>query len=208
MKLWIDDIRPAPEGYTWCRSTGEAIYCIERSLYTDRNGRAFAPIELIDIDHDAGDYAWDGGDYIKLLDWMEETGYTPRAIHIHSMNPVGVQNMRRIIQKNGWTEVQIQSLRRTQMEQGNIKACTDVQFKVTIHFGEEPYEKASALLANRTFPSFREANSYLFSTMQKWGDKFPHAVGTINEVWYYSDQPIIPHDAGILVRIDAKLNQF
>ena len=105
MKLWIDDVRPAPEGYVWCRSTGEAIYCIERSLHPNCNGVAFAPIELIDIDHDAGDYAWDGGDYIKLLDWMEETGYTPRAIHIHSMNPVGVQNMRRIIQKNGWTEV-------------------------------------------------------------------------------------------------------
>ena len=31
-------------------------------------------IELIDIDHDAGDYACDGGDYIRLLDWLEETG--------------------------------------------------------------------------------------------------------------------------------------
>lgn len=26
-------------------------------------------------------------------------------IRIHSMNPVGVQNMRAIIQRNGWTEV-------------------------------------------------------------------------------------------------------
>ena len=61
-------------------------------------------IELIDIDHDAGDFASDGGDYIKLLVWLEETGriYT---IHIHSMNVVGVQNMRAIIQRNGWEEV-------------------------------------------------------------------------------------------------------
>ena len=60
--------------------------------------------ELLDIDHDAGDYAHDGGDYIKLLDWLEETGrnYT---IRIHSANSVGVQNMRRIIQKNNWKEV-------------------------------------------------------------------------------------------------------
>jgi hypothetical protein len=61
-------------------------------------------ITLIDIDHDAGEYANDGGDYIKLLDWLEETGRN-YSIRIHSMNPVGVANMRRIIQRNGWTEV-------------------------------------------------------------------------------------------------------
>ena len=24
MKLWIDDVRPAPEGYVWCKSVEEA----------------------------------------------------------------------------------------------------------------------------------------------------------------------------------------
>ena len=62
------------------------------------------PFELIDIDHDAGDWAEFGGDYIKLLDWLEETGRN-YPIHIHSMNVVGVANMRRIIQRNGWKEV-------------------------------------------------------------------------------------------------------
>lgn len=61
-------------------------------------------IQLIDIDHDAGEYADDGGDYIKLLDWLEETGRN-YPIHIHSMNPVGVANMRRIIERNGWKEI-------------------------------------------------------------------------------------------------------
>lgn len=61
-------------------------------------------IELIDIDHDAGDYAQYGGDYIKLLDWLEETGRN-YPIRIHSMNPVGVANMRRIIERNGWKEI-------------------------------------------------------------------------------------------------------
>lgn len=46
----------------------------------------------------------DGGDYIKLLDWFEETGRN-YPIHIHSMNPVGVENMRRIIKRNGWKEI-------------------------------------------------------------------------------------------------------
>lgn len=61
-------------------------------------------IELIDLDHDAGDYAYDGGDYIRLLDWLEETGRN-YPIRIHSQNVVGVANMRRIIQKNNWKEV-------------------------------------------------------------------------------------------------------
>ena len=61
-------------------------------------------IEVIDLDHDAGDYADDGGDYIKILDYLEETE-RDYPIHIHSMNPVGVENMRRIIRRNEWTEV-------------------------------------------------------------------------------------------------------
>ena len=61
-------------------------------------------IELIDIDHDAGDYVSDGGDYIKLLDWLEETGRN-YPIRIHSANAVGVANMRRIIERNNWKEV-------------------------------------------------------------------------------------------------------
>ena len=65
----------------------------------------YADIELIDIDHDAGEYAEFGGDYIRILDYMEKYHYDDIDIHIHSMNTVGVENMRRIIRKNGWREV-------------------------------------------------------------------------------------------------------
>ena len=94
MKLWIDDIREAPEGYTWCKSVNEAKSFILH----------YKNVFLIDIDHDAGDYAKYGGDYIKLLDWLEKNNYHI-PIHIHSMNPVGVQNMRAIIERNGWAEL-------------------------------------------------------------------------------------------------------
>lgn len=126
MKLWLDDVRPAPEGYVWCKSVREAQHVIEMREYNaqwfsdrayemDRNGRfEFTDrmnkacrnniIELIDCDHDLGDYATDGGDGVKLLDWLEETGRN-YPIHIHSMNVVGVTNMRAIIERNGWTEV-------------------------------------------------------------------------------------------------------
>lgn len=106
MKLWIDDVRPAPYGYRLARSVNEAKRDIEDYEIMRRvsGGKKYYIIEVIDIDHDAGDYAKDGGDYIKLLDWLEETGRN-YPIHIHSMNPVGVQNMRAIIKRNGWKEV-------------------------------------------------------------------------------------------------------
>ena len=114
MKLWIDDVRPAPEGYVWCRSVRDAITTIKlRETRIENILRRYTPseirmkdlsIQIIDIDHDAGEYAQYGGNYIKLLDWLEETGRN-YPIRIHSMNPVGVQNMRAIIQRNGWTEV-------------------------------------------------------------------------------------------------------
>lgn len=103
MKLWIDDLREAPDGYVWAKSVNDAKYHIMLSEDT-WHGELTGKVSIIDIDHDAGDYAYDGGDYIKLLDWLEETGRS-YPIHIHSQNVVGVENMRRIIERNGWTEV-------------------------------------------------------------------------------------------------------
>lgn len=123
MKLWVDDVRKAPEGYVRAKSVNEAKSWIEsfeegveicvRDLRFNLGDKSVLVTDdliidaislLIDIDHDAGDYASDGGDYIKLLDWLEETGRN-YPIRIHSMNPVGVQNMRAIIHKNGWKEI-------------------------------------------------------------------------------------------------------
>ena len=95
MKLWVDDVRPAPSNeYHWVKSVNAAKRAIE---YLEM-------FSLIDIDHDAGEYVSEGGDYIKLLDWLEETGRS-YPIRIHSMNPVGIMNMRKIIERNGWKEV-------------------------------------------------------------------------------------------------------
>ena len=126
MKLWIDDMRSAPEGYVWCKSVNDAIIYIERNERQQKNILKIAlhhlqtynmalylgglklinnrSIDLIDIDLNAGEYASDGGDYIKLLDWLEETGRN-YPIRIHSTKPVGVENMRRIIVRNGRKEV-------------------------------------------------------------------------------------------------------
>ncbi len=102
IKIWVDDIRTPPSTeWVWIKSVNDAINEI---IYDELNVEHEGEICLISLDHDAGDYANDGGDYIRLLDWLEETSRN-YPIHIHSMNPVGVQNMRTIIQKNGWREV-------------------------------------------------------------------------------------------------------
>ena len=113
MKIWVDDVRDIPsDNCVYARSVNRAKQLIEYYEDVLQSAREtndtevinIYTIELIDIDHDAGEYANDGGDYIKLLDWLEETCRN-YPIQIHSMNSVGVQNMRRIIKRNGWTEV-------------------------------------------------------------------------------------------------------
>lgn len=103
IKIWVDDVRPAPDGYVHLHSVNEAKEFINHNwIY----------ISLIDLDHDAGDYANDGGDYIKILDFInmvvstdEEVDKPPFSFHFHTMNAVGLQNMRAIINRNKWREV-------------------------------------------------------------------------------------------------------
>ena len=100
MKIWVDDIRTPPsDDWLWARSVKEAITAIksyERSFATDAI--------YISLDHDAGDFGADGGDYIRVLDWLEQAGIvdTGYFFHLHTQNPVGRENMERIIRKNGW----------------------------------------------------------------------------------------------------------
>lgn len=63
IKLWIDDVRPAPKDYNyWITNVAVAKDMIEACE------RKNITIDLIDIDHDAGAYAIICGNYIKLLD--------------------------------------------------------------------------------------------------------------------------------------------
>lgn len=92
-RIWVDDVRPMPEGYNlWARSVSEVAFYL---------GLYYPNIELLDLDHDAGDFAQFGGDFIEILNFMERANLDI-PIRIHTMNPVGRANMERIIRKNGW----------------------------------------------------------------------------------------------------------
>ena len=92
VKIWLDDIREAPEGYFHCKSVNEAIKTITKCEQEK------SVIDVIDCDHDLGDYASDGGDGIKIIDWLaERKSFYP--IKLHTMNPVGCENMQREIDR-------------------------------------------------------------------------------------------------------------
>lgn len=119
--LWIDDLRDPPnhpgEEYFIANSVNEAKQAIEMAeteAHFERweNGICVERrqgFDIIDLDHDAGVYAPDGGDYINILNYLEERAHNGYEINfkfrIHSFNPVGVANMRAIIERNGWKEV-------------------------------------------------------------------------------------------------------
>ena len=77
-------------GYEGARSVNEAKQLIPEA---EHNG---IEIEALDLDHDLGDYADQGGDVIRLLDWLAERE-TFYPVEIHTANPVGRANMERIL---------------------------------------------------------------------------------------------------------------
>ena len=118
MRLWLDDVRPAPEGYNWAKTVREAIslivaynresdYCwtqyIDNCWSRERLEHFLSTwnIDVISCDNDLGEHETEG---YKLLDWLEATGRN-YPIHIHTDNAVARERMRAIIERNGWTEV-------------------------------------------------------------------------------------------------------
>ena len=89
MKIWLDDLRIPPQNYVWCKSVNEAIKIISTNK---------KDIVELNLDHDLGDFAKDGGDGIKLIDWCIENSFFPFII-LHTANPVGKKNMERTIQR-------------------------------------------------------------------------------------------------------------
>lgn len=89
MRVWLDDLRPMPEGYdvhAW--TAAEALELL-------KSGRVTA----ISLDHDLGDDAQGTG--YDVAKWIEEAAYrrtvTEIELSVHSQNSVGVSNMNRAI---------------------------------------------------------------------------------------------------------------
>lgn len=83
MKLWLDDIRPAPEGWTWAKNANQAIMLLQS-----------AEVEAISLDHDLGDGGGNGYEVAVFIERRASEGTEPPIWRIHSANPVGVYKMR------------------------------------------------------------------------------------------------------------------
>lgn len=91
MKLWIDDVRPMPEGYThWAKTAEEAI-----SILCD----VFCPVvETISFDHDLGG-EFTGYDVALYIEKASYEGTFWRCNwDIHSANPVGRKRIRQAME--------------------------------------------------------------------------------------------------------------
>lgn len=91
IKLWLDDIRPAPEDWVHVKSVNEAIEVMETG-----------EVVFASLDHDLGVWTSEGGSGVKLTDWMAENDCWPsRGIRVHSSNPSGVQTMLATVDRYG-----------------------------------------------------------------------------------------------------------
>jgi hypothetical protein len=83
MKLWLDDIRPCPDGYNHAWSVNEAMKLLEKGDCT-----------YASLDHDLGEFAEDGIDGYRLVLSIAEHDRSPsHGVRIHSANPPGMARM-------------------------------------------------------------------------------------------------------------------
>lgn len=85
VRLWLDDLRPAPHGWTHARTAPEAIALL-----------AAGGVEEVSLDHDLGPpEAGTGYDVAAWIEARAAEGTLPRVSwRVHSANPVGVQRIR------------------------------------------------------------------------------------------------------------------
>jgi hypothetical protein len=84
MKVWLDDLRQAPDGWTRVYTVPELVALIESGEVTE-----------VSLDHDLGEDEETGYDFLR---WLEEQVFTRKVssvpvIKIHSANSVGRKNM-------------------------------------------------------------------------------------------------------------------
>ena len=102
LRIYVDDMRPTPEGFDASFKTVNDTVKYIRRRYKEGNTDFY-----LDLDHDASDtYTPEGGDYINILKQLESLRYGGHlknahiTFHFHSGNVVGVNNMRAIVNNN------------------------------------------------------------------------------------------------------------
>ena len=105
VNIFVDDIRETPAGFIHFYSVNDCVGYLRRMYKTGVSEF------YLDLDHDAGDYFNQGGDYINILRYLEDMRrmghirHMKIKVHFHTGNTVGLLNMRAIINSNrDWME--------------------------------------------------------------------------------------------------------
>lgn len=89
MKMWVDDQRPAPEGWTWILTSKMAI----SQLFNYK--MIGARMEAMSLDHDLG-----GDDTTRaVVLWCCERNWWPDEVFVHTSNPVGREWLEGMIER-------------------------------------------------------------------------------------------------------------
>lgn len=112
MKLWLDDIRPAPAGWHHVKNIREAKDVLMTGLVTHASldhdlgacaecmGGKTVEEWMADHNNQAMPYCSHVGTGYDLVCWMEENNIWPSiGIVIHSKNPVGKARMAQVMMK-------------------------------------------------------------------------------------------------------------
>ncbi len=95
-KLWLDDLRRAPDGWTWVKTVDEAIELLKRGA-----------VEEVSLDNDLGAYEPEG---YKVADWIEEAAVHGKLnrmkLYAHTRNTVARDRMEAAFRnaKRAWDE--------------------------------------------------------------------------------------------------------
>ena len=95
INIWIDDERKPPLNYAWCKTYDRAIKTIKYCLLFGYD------IGHISFDHDLGEEK-SGYDIAKHL---VENQIDITCFSVHSMNPVGRNNIIQLLTHYGYTEL-------------------------------------------------------------------------------------------------------
>ncbi|WP_124118497.1 cyclic-phosphate processing receiver domain-containing protein [Paenibacillus xylanexedens] len=86
INIWLDDVRPAPDGWLWAKNASECYEMLSRHV---------GEVGILSLDHDLGDFNQPTGyDLVNAICYdLESTDLLPRSIYLHTANPVGRDNM-------------------------------------------------------------------------------------------------------------------
>jgi len=110
VKLWLDDVRPAPEGWAWARTNEQAKQIlalgnvVECSLDHDLG---YHDVELPDDPDELAEVLILKGQSeetgLDLVHWMVENEFVPARVTIHSWNPDGAKYMAARLNRFGYS---------------------------------------------------------------------------------------------------------